>query len=79
MRGPESGLTRRMRGGRLADGPFLVMSMTKGQDRARGCRYPSRSHCDPVGAYSVNLAQPRFAASCFLAQLSASRDSEKSW
>jgi hypothetical protein len=79
MRCPELRLNRRMRGGRLRDGPFLVMRITRGRDRARGWRYPSRSRCDPVGSCSVNLAQPRFAASCCLAQLSASRGSEKSW
>jgi hypothetical protein len=48
----------------------------------RQSRGPLKS-CPPGCAVarfrSVNLAQPRFAASCCLAQLSASRDSEKSW
>ncbi len=58
MRGPESRPNRRrMRAGRLGDERFFVMSITKGQDRARACRYPPRIGCDPAGSCSLNLAR----------------------
>ncbi len=79
MRCPESRLNRRMGEGRLRDGRFLVMSITKRQERGAWLSISPPQRLRPSRVLLAQSSSASFAASCFFAQLSASRGSEKSW